>query len=437
MSSFELLSRLEPAFGKIEEAVKNDHEFQASANGHAVAFGITADDNTKPVIVTVENGRIQLDSGPHLKPSFTLSARTEHWEEFFEAVPKRPFQSYWGMLRILGKVEGVEIVGDVAAFGRYARLWRIILDRIRDALHGQDTAYRPEDVVVDFDEEDSIVGRYITAEQPRWGRCKIFYETAGSGPQDILFLHTAGSDSRQYHALMEDKQLRRRCTMYAFDLPGHGRSFLGSKQMPENFTNDEEQYVGIIGQVIQKLKLKKPIVSGASMAGHVCLAVALRAKELGVSGVIPCEGCDHLPAAAAIYDMPGDPAILDPERVCGMIAPTAPAENKRLIWWTYSSQGVQVFNGDLRFYFRGWDGRDRMQNIDTSICPVYMLTGEFDYSCTAEASEATAKKIPGAKFEKMIGLGHFPMSEDTKAFIPYLTKGIEYIQTHLGSSSRS
>jgi pimeloyl-ACP methyl ester carboxylesterase len=87
---------------------------------------------------------------------------------------------------------------------------------------------------------------------------------------------------------MNEKHLQQRCTMYSFDLPRHGRSDLGSKQQIGNLKCDEETYVGTIKQVIQNLKLQRPIVCGVSMAGQVCLAVALRASELGVSGVIPC-----------------------------------------------------------------------------------------------------------------------------------------------------
>ena len=61
-----------------------------------------------------------------------------------------------------------------------------------------------------------------------------------------------------------------------------------------------------------------------------------------------------------------------------------------------------------------------MQRIDTSRCPVVMLTGEYDYSCTPEASRATAAKIPGAEFREMKGLGHFPMTENPEAFLEYL-----------------
>ncbi|EEP77768.1 predicted protein [Uncinocarpus reesii 1704] len=339
-------------------------------------------------------------------------------------------QSYWAMLRVLGHNLGMQVLGDMPSFTRNARLWRISLDRIRDVIHSKPP---PTEYVVyeEEAEDDSIIGRYIWIDSPGWGKSKVFCESAGAGPQHILFLHTAGADSRQFHPLMNNRQLQRRCTMFAFDLPGHGRSYPGSKTHPEGFVNDEEQYVGAIKQVIDKLKLHRPIVSGASMGGQVCLAVALHAKELGVSGVIPCEACDHLPLTQPIYHLPGDQneTILNAERVCGMISPTAPTSNKKLIWWTYSSQGTQMFHGDLKFYFQGWDGRERMHLIDTKTCPVYMLTGEYDYSCTPQMSQETAKKIPGAKFEVMKDLGHFPMSENPTIFLKYFVQGLEYISS--------
>jgi len=77
--------------------------------------------------------------------------------------------------------------------------------------------------------------------------------------------------------------------MYAFDLPGHGRSF-PSKLSPGAYTMTEDAYINCIAAVIKKLGLKKPLVCGASMAGQVCLAVAIRNEEVGAGGVIPLEG---------------------------------------------------------------------------------------------------------------------------------------------------
>ena len=323
----------------------------------------------------------------------------------------------------------MQVLGDTVAFASWARVWRLLLEDIRAVVTSEDQSKQVATVPEEDDEEDAIMGRYIRTNTVLWGKSRLFCEYAGTGPQHLLFLHTAGSDSRQYHALMNDRNLQQRCTMYAFDLPGHGRSDLGTEQQIGNLKCDEETYVDTIKQVIQLLKLRRPIVCGASMAGQVCLAVALRASELGVSGVVPCEACEYLPKLPAIYGYDVDESLLNLETVCGMISPSAPAVNKRLIWWSYSSQGKGVFKGDLTFYFEGWDGRGRMGQIDTRTCPVYMLTGEYDYSCTPTISKATADQIPGAVFETMEGMGHFPATEDPKRFLPYLTKALDHIQT--------
>jgi pimeloyl-ACP methyl ester carboxylesterase len=48
------------------------------------------------------------------------------------------------------------------------------------------------------------------------------------------------------------------------------------------------------------------------------------------------------------------------------------------------------------------------------------LTGEYDYSCTVELSQATAEKIPGVKFQAMPGIRHFPSVENPRLFAEYL-----------------
>lgn len=110
------------------------------------------------------------------------------------------------------------------------------------------------------------------------------------------------------------------------------------------------------------------------------------------------------------------------------MAPTAPLANKQLIWHLYSGQAYGMFHGDLDFYFGGWDGRSRVASIDTNSCPVYMLTGEYDWSNTPEMSQKTADKIPGAMHKAMPELGHFPATENPQKFVPHLLEAIEHIQ---------
>ena len=449
-----LVDFLSPNFERASKRLDGDPELQAVASSSlagaqqsALTFGIACSDtvgrNDDPVVITLEaddNGvvKIRLGTEGSAEVVFFLDARLEDWQAFFAADTDlvRPYQSFWGMLRVLSPLhQEIRIEGDVGAFAKYARVWRIVLDRIRDVVNEKPSALTGNEVHLPEEESqdvDSICGRYTGITHSEYGKVKIFYEYAGSGEQIVLFLHTAGSDSRQYHSLMNTPVLQRKCTVYAFDLPAHGRSSLGTKQIPESYALTQAAYLESISLVIKALNLNARdnlILCGASMAGHVCLAAAIQARSLGVRGVIPCEGCAHLPISQPIYEMKGnDSAILDPERVCGMIAPTSPEYYKRQIWWQYSSQGTNIFAGDLKFYFKGWDGRSRMKDIDTSYCPVYMLTGEYDYSCTPQASRETAAMIEGAEFQEMKGLGHFPLTENPKMVLPYLMRAIEGIQ---------
>lgn len=60
-----------------------------------------------------------------------------------------------------------------------------------------------------------------------------------------------------------------------------------------------------------------------------------------------------------------------------------------------------------------------MASINVKKCPIYFLTGEYDWSTTPEMSQATAKKIPGANFKAMKNLGHFPATEDPNKFVSF------------------
>jgi pimeloyl-ACP methyl ester carboxylesterase len=98
--------------------------------------------------------------------------------------------------------------------------------------------------------------------------------------------------------------------------------------------------------------------------------------------------------------------------------------------------GPGVFMGDLHFYSIDGDVSGRLAEIDTARCPVHLLTGEYDYSCTPEASRDTAASIPGAELTVMPGLGHFPMSEDPETFRAYLMPVLDRIAATAESLTR-
>lgn len=93
----------------------------------------------------------------------------------------------------------------------------------------------------------------------------------------------------------------------------------------------------------------------------------------------------------------------------------------------YSGQAYGIFHGDLDFYFGGFDARDRVHKIDVKKCPIFFLTGAFDWSTTPDMSKATTDKIKGANFKAMDNLGHFPATENPALFVPHLIEAIDWI----------
>lgn len=285
----DITAALKGSKSKFDELLKSDGQLKAFTTSNAIdkpaTFGIKSSGSDNTLLIKVNNGSATTSTGTSKDALFTLSALPEQWEQHFHPVPKMPYQSYWGMFGMNIKQKGIEVLGDQTSFAHWTHVWRRVLELAHDAHCG------PMPVDEDpAEEEDHITGRYVYLEAPIWGRSKIFYEWAGEGKQAIVFLHTAGSDSRQYHGVMNDARMRKKCTMYAFDLPGHGRSFPSRHYFPGAHTNTEDSYVGIIAAFVKELGLRRPIICGASMAGQVCLAVAMRHKEVGAAGTIPMQG---------------------------------------------------------------------------------------------------------------------------------------------------
>ena len=79
----------------------------------------------------------------------------------------------------------------------------------------------------------------------------------------------------------------------------------------------------------------------------------------------------------------------------------------------------------MHFYRTDSEYRGESASIDTSACPVYLMTGEYDYSCTPQSTRETAERIPGAEAIIMERLGHFPMCEEPERFAAYLLPVLE------------
>jgi len=274
---------------------------------------------------------------------------------------------------------------------------------------------------------EPVTGRYLRLEllgKPH----RLYVEEAGHGIP-LVCLHTAGSDSRQYRAVMNDATITERFRVIAFDMPWHGKSSPPEGWQSFEYTLTSKDYIEMILTVCDALALDRPVVMGCSIGGRIVLHLNLDHPDR-FRALIGLQAGAH---AEPYYDLQWlhRPDVHGGEMcssmVSGLIGPSAPTTHRWETLWHYAQGGPGVFRGDLYFYTVDGDVRDKIAGIDTERCPLYLLTGEYDYSCTPDDTRELARRVEGAEAVIMDGMGHFPMSEDPDNFLAYLRPVLDEI----------
>jgi pimeloyl-ACP methyl ester carboxylesterase len=364
-------------------------------------------------LIRIHRGRIEgIVKGPLVMPrwTFALRASEEAWGKFWQAVPPPGFHDLIAMT----KVKALRVEGDQHPFMANLRYFKELLALPRAKAGG------PHMTATATARFEPAVGRYLQlaiAGKPH----RLYVEEAGTGIP-LLCLHTAGADGRQYRALMNDSELLSRFRIIAFDMPWHGKSSPPAGWHTAEYKLTSRAYVDTIMAVVDALALDRPIVVGCSIGGRVVLHLALEHARR-FRALIGLESGAH---ADPYYDLDWlhRPDVHGGEMcgamISGLIAPTAPEADRWETIWHYMQGGPGIFKGDLHYYTSDGDVRARLAEIDTAQCPLYLLTGEYDYSCTPDDTRALAQHIKGANVTVMQGLGHFPVSEDPERFLGYL-----------------
>lgn len=274
---------------------------------------------------------------------------------------------------------------------------------------------------------EPIVGRYLRV-AIGGKEHRVYFEEAGSG-QPLLCLHTAGSDSRQYREILTDERILKNYRVIAFDLPWHGKSSPPAQWHTGEYKLSAQLYVDTVLAVMDALELNKPVVMGCSIGGRVVLHLA-RDHAARFQAFIGLQSGAHVDP---YYDLEWlhRPDVHGGE-VCagivsGLVGPSASDADRWETLWHYMQGGPGVFKGDLWFYKNDGDLRGREGEIDTSAAPLYLLSGDFDYSCTPDNTRELGERILGSKVTIMKGMGHFPMSEDPASFKSYLMPVLDEI----------
>ena len=379
-------------------------------------------------LVAVRRGEVEaLVEAPTVldRRDFALVAPTATWDRLLAAVPEPMSHDVFACVA----TGSMALEGDVLVFLRHlpaVQRWVKVARRLRSGADA--TAAAPTTGPY------RAVGRYVDVAVA--GRThKVFYFESGpdeEGATTLLCQHTAGSDNRQWRNLLEDAELAAAgYRVVAYDLPRHGKSEppSGVAWWEEDAPLTSAWATDFVVALADALGLDRPVFVGSSIGGVMALHLAARHPGrfrgfVSFSAALGTAGFYHdwwthpgLNAAVVVG------AISD-----GIVAPQTPEADRRLTDW-YQSANPRVLRDDL--YLWGVDNADLglAERIDAEATPVHLLTGEYDYACPPELSQATAEAIgSGATFTRMEGIGHFPMSEDYPTFRAHLLRVLDDVR---------
>lgn len=275
-----------------------------------------------------------------------------------------------------------------------------------------------------------ITGRYTLYGNAYSPVSPLYWEESGEGTP-LVMLHTAGADSRQFRHQLSDIEVSRSWKMYAFDMPGHGRS-----GMPSGWTEGreylltQEAYLSECIKFLEEIVKAPAVVMGCSMGAAMSLVIAARRPDL-VLGVIALEAPWRAPGRRSplLADARVNAGLHNPSYVRALLSPYSPQPYRDEACWIYSQAGFGIYSGDLDFYSNEFDGEVVGKELANTDVPVCLLTGSYDYSATPDNTRAIAALVPQAQFVEMANLGHFPMSENPDGFRPYWLEALSTIRS--------
>jgi pimeloyl-ACP methyl ester carboxylesterase len=276
---------------------------------------------------------------------------------------------------------------------------------------------------------DQATGRYIYLRIDAV-EYRVYFEEHGSGIP--LLQHTAGADSRQWRHLLEHASIAQQFQMIAYDLPYHGRSLppIAQQWWQEEYKLTKDFLMQVPITLSHELGLDRPVFMGSSIGGHLAVDLALYYPE-EFRAVIGLEAALATPGAS--QDAWYHPRISNEFKasaIYGLMSPTSPEPYRRETSWVYSQGAPAVFKGDLYYYSVDHDLTQTADQIDTVKVAVYLLTGEYDWASPPPMAAELARRIQGAKYRMMPGLGHFPMSEDPERCTTYVLPILNEIRTN-------
>ncbi len=225
----------------------------------------------------------------------------------------------------------------------------------------------------------------------------------GAQAQSLVFLHGSGGNSGAWSE--QYSVLHKAFNIAAVDLPGHGQSE-GSGE------KDIFAYVLRLKEILEVLKLKRPVLIGHSLGAAIALGFAVKYPQ-DLSAVV---------AVGGGLTMPVNPDILEglrqqPEVVMDLICKISLAKENRPNFFaalrtSLGQANIDVLSGDMLACSK-FDLTGELKKI---IAPTLVICGAEDKMTPPASSREIAAGIACAKFVLIEGAGHMVMMEKPSEF---------------------
>ncbi len=250
-----------------------------------------------------------------------------------------------------------------------------------------------------------------------------FAEVFGTTGPPVLCVHTAGQSGVQFrYAAPQIAALGYRAVVV--DLPGHGRS----EPAIDGPVSDLRVYGDWCTRVLDLLVMQDPYLLGCSIGGTIVMEMVTSARR-PIVGAIAMAAADavamgHATPRPLRLEDSGSPSIRDRSYYGGLesCGSSVSDERREIVALMHCREdwNVTFADGTGMAALKLWNELARIT------CPMVVVAGKDDPFSPWEKVRDTAARIPGAHFELLEGIGHYPM-EDIEDFGPYFARWVSML----------
>lgn len=238
---------------------------------------------------------------------------------------------------------------------------------------------------------------------------RLSYGELGEGPETVLLLHGIGSNFAGWR--MVQSLLARRARVICWNAPGYFLSDPFRSPSPR-----AEDFADVIAALLDALGLDRVHLAGSSFGGLLAgtfaqrhpqrlARLALLGASRGDAGKEAAVRAAHIAARQASIARGG--VHLAQTRWANLVAPATSPIVQALVQQVLAATHPRGMMASVA----ALDGGDLLPGVARITAPSLVMVGSEDRVNPPEVSRALAQAIPGARFERLEGIGHLPKLE--------------------------